>query len=145
MKTPCHEDWGEINHNDLDANWAFRQFFGKSFDQAEEIFRSNTLYYQEDLQSIPAAVFSFCAPALLSYLLSPDARGDSDGASSFLHLVIGMLKARRNVVSAETGHILVSTAGHIALKQDFYEVDVHIYGNFSDLYAQIHELAENDD
>jgi hypothetical protein len=44
MKPPGRDDRGEIDHDDLDADGAFQQFFGKSFEQAEEMFRPNAPY-----------------------------------------------------------------------------------------------------
>ncbi len=96
MKIPTISDWGRVDQDDLDAAWAFKQFSGKSFEEAEALFQSNALYYQEDLQSMPAKAFNFYAPALAAYLTSERAAGDSDGASSFLHTVIWMLETRHH-------------------------------------------------
>ena len=141
MKKLNIADWGEIDQRDLDAAWAYRQFAGKSFDDAEALFQSNALYYQEDLQSMPAAAFNFYAPALVKYLTSERAAGDSDGASSFLHTIIWMLKTRRSIIATETAKLLLSAADHIAKHQQFYDADVSIYGHFSDLYAEILGLS----
>ena len=141
MKPPNQADWGEIDENNLDANWAFKQFSGKTFEEAKELFQKNALHYQEDLTSMPKPVFNFYAPALVSYLSSPLAAGDSDGASSFMHMLIWMLKKQRNILDLKTETLLVETANDIADKQDFYEADVGIYGRFSDLNEEICELA----
>ena len=141
MKIPSTSDWGEIDEEDLDATWAFKQFCGKSFEEAEAQFQSNALYYQEDLQSMPATAFNFYAPALVKYLMSERAAGDADGASSFLHTVIWMLKTRRDIISPDTEQILVSATEHIAKNQGFYEADVGIYGQFPSLYAEILSLS----
>src|SRR5512145_1265569 len=106
MQIPSRADWGEIDKNDLDAKWAFDTFLGKSFSEAEAMFQSNALYYQEDLQSMPAIPLNFYAPALIKYITSERARGDSDGASSFLRLVIWILKTNRTVLSPETERAL---------------------------------------
>lgn len=141
MKAPSRDDWGEIDRNDLDANWAFKQFFGKSFEEAEGMFQSNALYYQEDLQSMPAVVFNFYAPALANYIVSLRAKGDSDGASSFLHLLSWMLQTRREIIFPKTEQLLLSAAEQIASRQDFYEAEADIYGKFSELHAQIQNLV----
>jgi hypothetical protein len=141
MNKPSISDWGEIDKKDLDAAWAFKQFSGKSFEEAEALFQSNALYYQEDLQSMPAAAFNFYAPALAKYLTSERAAGDSDGASSFLHTMVWMFKTRRNIITPETEQLLVSAADHVARNQGFYDADVSIYGQFSSLYSEILSLA----
>jgi len=141
MKIPSIADWGEIDKEDLDAVWAYKQFSGKSFEEAEALFQSNALYYQEDLQSMPATAFNFYAPALVKYLTSERAAGDSDGASSFLHTLIWMLKTRRDIIAPETEQLLVSAAEHIAKNQVFYDADIGIYGQFPSLHTKILRLS----
>ena len=70
MKIPNRSDWGDIDKDDLDANCAFKHFFGKSFTEAQSMFQKNAMYYQEDLQSMPAAPFNFYVPALAKYIVS---------------------------------------------------------------------------
>ena len=107
------------------------------------MFQENALYYQEDLQSMPASAFNFYAPALVKYITSPQAAGDSDGASSFLKMVSWMLKTQRNIISPETELLLLGAAEQISQNQDFYEADVSIYGEFQDVYAEIQKHANH--
>jgi hypothetical protein len=137
MRIPTGADWGEINHDDLDAAWAYKTFLGKSFNEAVAMFQENALYYQEDLQSMPAAAFNFYAPALVKYITSPQAAGDSDGASSFLHMVSWMLKTQRNIISSDTESLLLAAAEQVSRDQAFYDADVAIYGDFKEEYADI--------
>ena len=141
MQIPSRADWGDIDHNDLDAKWAFDTFLGKSFAEAEAMFESNALYYQEDLQSMPAVPFNFYAAALVKYITSDRAKGDSDGASSFLYLISWLLKSNRTIMTPETERTLLSAASTIAQRQDFYEADPDIYGTFTERYAEIEQLA----
>jgi hypothetical protein len=143
MQIPSRADWGDIDKNDLDAQWAFDTFLGKSFSEAEAMFAGNALYYQEDLQSMPAVPFNFYAPALIKYITFGRAKGDSDGASSFLHLVIWLLKSRRGILGAEMERALLAAAGHVARRQDFHGADISIYGNFADLDGEIQRIAES--
>ena len=135
MSQPTRADWGDIAEPDLDAQHAFKQFFQKSFAEAEEMFQANALYYQEDLQSMPSAAFNFYAPALAKYITSERAGGDSDGASSFLHMVVWILKTARDKIAPGTEKILVDASQRIARDQRFYDADVDIYGQFFDVYA----------
>jgi hypothetical protein len=141
---PTRSDWGEIPANDLDARDAFRSFFGKSFAEAEALFAKNALYYQEELQAMPAIPFNFYAPAFAQYVVSDRARNDSDGGSSYLDLVIWILQTRSQEVAAETKEMLVRAAEQVASNQDFYDADVDIYGRFSDLWARIRALVRDD-
>ena len=142
MKIPDESDWGEIDANDLDANHAFTQFFGKSFQEAKALFQSNALFYQEDLQSMPRAVFNFYAPALVEYLKSEKSKGDSDGASSFLHMFLSILKANTEIISEETKKLFLDTSASIAQNQRFYDADIDIYGRFSELFEEIKALID---
>lgn len=141
MRIPSRADWSDIDQNDLDAKWAFDTFFGKSFAEAEAMFESNALYYQEDLQSMAAIPFNFYAPALVKYITSNRAKGDSDGASSFLNLVTWLLKSNRSIMTPETLRAMLAAARHIAQRQEFYEADADIYGTFTERHAEIERLA----
>ena len=140
MTIPTRSDWGDIDENDLDAQWALKQFLGKTFADAEAMFAENALYYQEDLQSMSAAPLNFYAPALAKYLNSDRSHGDSDGASSFLHTLIWILKTRPEIFTSDVKGILIRTAKRIANRQVLYDADVNIYGQFSDLYSEIRRL-----
>lgn len=137
MKMPGKNSWGVIEKNNLDAECAFRQFAGKTQEQAEELFRENALYYQEDLLAMPSIAFNYYAPVFAKYILSNTAKGDSDGASSFLHLVIELVEANRSLATEETEQSLIAAAQKVAMRQVFYDADRGIYGDFSDLYDRI--------
>lgn len=125
---PSRAEWGEIDPDDLDANSALQTFLNKSFAAAQAMFAENALYFQEDLQSMPAAAFNYYAPALTAYLTSDSAKGDADGASSFLHTLIWVLKTRPDVVMPETREILISAAERISRNQVYFDAQTSIYG-----------------
>lgn len=141
MNIPSKDDWGEIDQNDLDAQWAFKQFFGKSLEEADRMSEENALNYQEDLESMPTTAFNFYAPPLANYLISERAAGDADGASSFLRMVIWMFKERSEVIYDEIRELLLRASEHVANRQAFYEADSSIYGEFPELYEEI--IASN--
>lgn len=122
--------------------YAFKNFFGKTTKQAEELFEENALYYQEDLLSMPSIPFNYYVPPFTKYITSERARGDSDGASSFLHLIIELLASENSPADEKTMAILLTTAKTVAGKQDYYEADPDIYGDFSAFYTKILTLSE---
>jgi len=140
MKIPSKSDWGVIEKNNLDAECAFKQFAGKSLDEAEKMFRENALYYQEDLISMPSIAFNCYAPVFARYVLSDYAESDSDGASSFLHMIIELLQANRLLATLETVNILLDAANIVSNRQEFYDADINIYGEFSELYNRMMQL-----
>ena len=142
MEIPSRSDWGELAPNDLEGKYARDSFFGKTLSEAEAMFRRNALFYQEELQSLPTIPFNFYAPALVAYLLSSNAKGDADGASSFLRMVIWMLKTHREIIAPETECMLVQASRTISERQTFYAASESIYGRFSDLYTEMQGLSE---
>jgi hypothetical protein len=141
MQIPSLADWGDIDHADPDAKWAFDTFLGKSLAEAEAMFERNALYYQEGLQSMPKVPFNFYAHAFVKYITSDRARGDSDGASSFLYLIFWLLKSNRTIMHPETEKALLGAASQISQLQEFYAADPDIYGTFAERYAEIEQLA----
>lgn len=86
---------------------------------------------------MPSIAFNYYAPVFAKYILSNTAKGDSDGASSFLHLVIELVEANRSLATEETEQTLIAAAQKVAMRQVFYDADRDIYGDFSDLYDRI--------
>lgn len=67
----------EINlHDDLDGRKACEHFFGKSIDDAEALFRENSLYYQEDLMWMGPVAFQFYSESAIRYIQSDAAEND---------------------------------------------------------------------
>ena len=91
---------------------------------------------------MPSIAFNFYAPVFARYILSDYAKSDSDGASSFLHMIIELLQANRSLTTLETLTVLLDAAEIISKKQSFYEADIDIYGEFPKLYNKIIQLYE---
>ena len=121
MKTPSKSSWGVIEKNNLDAECACRQFAGKSLREAEKMFRDYTLHYQEGLLAMPSIALNHYAPVFADYILFNNSKGDSDGASSFLHMVIELLQANRSLATEKTEQTLINAVRHAATRQVFYD------------------------
>ena len=143
MPIPTRNDWGNIDEDDLDANWALKNFLGKSSAEAIQLFKENAIHYQEDLQSMASIPFNFYMNAFVDYLVSAFAEGDADGASCFLATAMWILKTRPDIISAETHTKLVSTAKHISNNQILYAADVSIYGSFTESFEEIQKLSRH--
>lgn len=141
MPIPSRADWGEIDEDDIELQWTFNEFFGKSFSEAEAMFECNALNYQEDLVPMPAVPFNFYAPALANYITSLRAKGDSDGASSYLEMVLWMFKTRNEIIYPETKEMLLEAARQVANKQEFFGACAEIYGCFADRFIEIDRYA----
>lgn len=137
MRPPTEADWAALDPNDIETPYIHEHFFGKTFEEAQEVFESNAIFYGEELLSMPYGLFNFYAPALVTYLLSERARGDSDGASSFLSRMPWLLEKMPELMSKDTKKLLLEASEKIAHSQDFYDASPQIYGNFLDEYAKI--------
>lgn len=142
MSIPTRNDWGNIDQDDLDANWALKNFLGKSSAEAMQLFKENAFFYQEDLQSMAAIPFNFYVDAFVNYIFSEFAKGDSDAASGFLGTIAWILETRPHIISAETFTKLMSTARHISNNQTFYDADVSVYGSFTNRFDEIQKLSQ---
>jgi hypothetical protein len=139
--TPARIDWGDVDPEDLDAQWALEQFLGRSFSDAVALFATNALYYGEALASMPPVPFNFYARALAQYLTSEAARDDADGASSFLRIFAWILETRPHIIEPQTRARLLNAAEHVAANQAFYQASVSIYKRFPEQLNRIKRLS----
>ena len=58
MQIPTELDW-QNPYGDLDIKKAKEHFFGKTLEEAEELFVENALYYQEDILFMPSIPFRY--------------------------------------------------------------------------------------
>jgi hypothetical protein len=138
MNIPTEEDWGDYKDG-LDAEWAHRDFHGKSAERAIELFAENALYYQEDLGYMAPVPFRFYLSAFMQYLGSERSRDDSDGAATYLELIIRKLRDEPEVLVPVIQEVL-SCAQWVASRQGFYDAEIDIYGVFAQKYRQITDL-----
>jgi hypothetical protein len=127
-RIPSEADW-RSEPWDLDISCAHKHFAGKTFEEAIELFKENSLRYEEDVMFMPRACFFFYAKAYMCYLMSDASKGDSDGASCFF----GLVEVRSKEVSSNESFAasIVGCLGHLAIRQEWYEAETWIYGCFA--------------
>ena len=134
MHLPTRE---EINVNGtLDERHACEIFYGKTLEQAEALFRENSLYYQEDLMWMGMAAFQFYVQAVIRYLRSQESTGDSDAVKCFAALLEFRLERERDElrsVSQELGYV----CRYIVTHYDRFEVNPAIYGDLKPRYESL--------
>jgi hypothetical protein len=74
-------------HDTLDERHACNAFLGKSVEEAEELFRENALFYQEDLMWMGPVAFRFYVESIIRYLESNMATDDADAISCFARVL----------------------------------------------------------
>src|SRR5262245_43062169 len=110
MTLPTRQD---INvHDSLDERSACERFLGKSLEEAEALFRENSLYYQEDLMFMGATAFRFYVQAVISYIQSDAATGDSDIISCFANTLEHRIEYERDELRPVAAQ-LASICGYI--------------------------------
>jgi hypothetical protein len=144
MTIPTKEQWGKIDKDELDTKYALKDFLGKSLNQAKNMFKDNALHYGDSLYAMPYIPFNYYAPAMTEYIISEDAKNDSDGASSFLHSNIWLLSEYPEIVSDETKRLLFEASEHVANNQEFYDADIDIYGKFEDLFNKLKRVYKSE-
>lgn len=119
----------EINpYDDLDGQVACKNFLGKTLDEVEAMFRENSTYYQEGLMWMRPIAFRFYVPALIHYIQSEAAVGDSDIINCFA----GLLEFRLEHEAAELLPIaeqLASVCGYIIQHYSRFDLNLEIYGD----------------
>ena len=137
MSVPTKSEWGHIDAIDIESQYAFDMFFGKTLDEAMNMCESAADNYQEELQSMPRIPFNFYAPVLSNYIVSEKAKKDADGASCYLSFVSWMLRTKASIIKNETRKLLINSARYVSENQEFYDATQEIYGCFKEKYAEI--------
>ncbi|WP_435006786.1 hypothetical protein P12x_004263 [Tundrisphaera lichenicola] len=137
MEIPTEADW-QFHPDDLDAACAYKNFHGKSFDEAVRMFGDNTLSHQEDLMYMPAGVFGFYLKAYIAYFLSNPTEVGPDAPSGFVSLIRFKAEHDSEMIRplwSEIEPVLEYLAGH----QDEFDANWEVYGCFR---SEIHEMAD---
>ena len=97
----------EINvHDDLDGRWACKKFFGKTLEEAEALFRENSLHYGSDLLWMGPIAFRFYVQAAIRFIQSDDASLQAD----FIYGFWSTLKIRMDDEAEELAPVAKSLA-----------------------------------
>jgi hypothetical protein len=120
----------EINPvpQDLDGRCAEMHFLGKNLEEAEALFRENSMTYQEDLMFMGVAGFRFYVQAAINYIRSASAAGDSDMINCFA----GILESRLIYEPEELRPVaqqLASICAYIIEHYERFDVGPEFYGD----------------
>ena len=138
MKIPGLDEWGGYSYcgNDLDTEYAFKTFFGKSLLEAEAMFHDHPTERTEDLRWMPPHPFRYYILAFKSYLLSDKSLKDPDAASCYLECIEQKIMEQPKTIDP-IFEILEDSIHHVADNQAFYDADEGIYGDFQQLRDRI--------
>lgn len=137
MEVPTDSDWRSEPWC-LDAEQAYRNFFGKTTVEAIRLFEENSLRYQEDVMFMPRRVFGYYLAAYISYLLSDASQDDAGGANAFIYLIDFKSEAQPDDIKPLWNDI-EPVLKRLAENQDFYGADWLPYRSFR---TRIHGIVE---
>ena len=122
----------------LDEAAACKNFLGKSLAQAEEMFRSNALHYQEDLMWMGPVAFKFYLPAATRYFASDAAHDDADGIAALLRTI----KFRAGDEHFSSAHHEVNQLLDVVmLHYPKFDIDESIFGDLRALCAELRLIS----
>ena len=133
---PAEADFLDPRSQDLDERHALKMFLGKTPEQAAAMFRQNSLFYQEDLTYMRAPAFRFYVLPAINYLLSEDANGDSDAASTFCSVLESRLKHDPDALKPIVP-IVLDAIEEILAGFDRFECSPEIYGDVPNRYRAV--------
>lgn len=89
---PTADDWRGYE-TDLDVRDAHRMMFGKTNDRIQSLFHSgSSISRASELLFMRRKAFQYDVFGFAQYLMTDAARGESDSASPFLHLLVNREK-----------------------------------------------------
>ncbi len=126
MRLPTRQD---INvHDTLDERSACEHFLGKSLQEAEALFRENSLYYQEDMMFMGPSGFRFYVQAAISYIQSEASTGDSAVVSCFASILEHRLEYEAEELRP-VAEQLAAICGYIVAQYDRFDLTPELFGD----------------
>jgi hypothetical protein len=118
----------EINvYDSLDERSACKHFLGRTIEEAEALFRENSLCHQEDLMWMGPVAFRYYVQAAINYIQSPAATGDDCMIDCFAMLLEFRLEHERQEL-LPIAQFLVNACRYIITNyRRFNEADAEIY------------------
>ena len=125
----------EINvYNSLDEICAAEHFLNKTIEEAELLFRKNSIYYQEDLMWMGIKAFDYYMQSAIKYIKSDYSIEDSDFISC-MHSTIEFRKDYNDIAIAK--NISITFIDNVIDNYNKFEVDEKIYGNLLEKYKAL--------
>lgn len=103
---PALPTWSDISiHDSLDERCAVEHFYGKGLKQAEELFREDFLYYQEDLMWMGPRAFCYYVNAAIGYLLDGESATEELEIACFCSIVEFQLDSHGEEIAPVHGQL----------------------------------------
>lgn len=138
---PTEQDWGCLPSDDLDIRAAFEDFYGKSNAEMQSAFSRCVIEMADSLRWMPSKPFRYYMKGFADFVMSNrfHEMDAADVASNFLRLVEYKLRQQPRDIAPLMDMILPIVA-YLAKRQQEYQADVDIYGDFTEKNKEIEEL-----
>ena len=137
---PGHEEWAGYE-SDLDVRDAHRMMFGKSNDDIQKYFGGyHSIRRADELLFMPRRAFQYYVFAFAQFMMSENAKSESDSASPFLGLLVAREKRDPSSVRQVYAQ-LAPIVAHVASHQEYFDADPDIYGQFTNLEDELRVLC----
>lgn len=129
---PTNEDWGDFEGN-LDVAHAYRFFSGRDNKEVQEEFKKNVLMRCFDIGYMPIVPFHYYILGLRDFIFSDidDCFGKATAADCFIGLIEDKLSVSPEYI-CPIWNKLVDAVEAIASGQEYFNMDVDIYGDSRD-------------
>jgi hypothetical protein len=134
QRPPTREEWGDLKA-DLDVEFGFQEFGGKTIEEAVPIFAENPIERASELQFTPPAVFNYYVFAFAAAATAATSQGRADLASSFLDLVRGRAVDQPETL-APVWPQLIPDLITVVEQQSFYDADPAVHGSFASVLQE---------
>ena len=126
-KVPGRKEWAGYE-SDLDVRAAHRMMFGKSNDDIQKHFGEiHSISRADELLFMPRRAFQYYVFAFAQFMMSKNAKADSDSACPFLRLLVA--REERDPGSVRQVYVqLAPVVAHVASHQEYFGADPDIYG-----------------
>jgi hypothetical protein len=125
----------EINvYNSLDEISATEHFLNKTLEDAEALFRENSLRYQEDLMWMGPRAFHFYLQAALNYLRSDASTGDDHFIYCLYKIVLFRMDEKEFVVALDVVNRLID---YVIGNYKKFAINSNVYGDLLGKYVEL--------
>jgi hypothetical protein len=137
MNLPTAKEINPVPEN-LDGRCAERHFLGKTLEEAEALFRESSITYQEDLMFMGPSAFRFYVHAVINYVRSETATGDSDIISCFASILEHRLEFEADELPPVAPQ-LASICAYILQRYDKFMLTPEIYGDLRPRFGNLEQ------
>lgn len=134
MTLPTRQDLNV--YDSLDERCGCKHFLGKNLEEAEALFRENSLYYEGNLMWMGIVAFRYYLAAVDKYIRSEAA--DSEFVACFSSTLEFRLEYERGGLAPVAGR-LADLCGYILQHWTRFAEDVEAYGDIRVRYQKLHQ------